>query len=174
VKRLRRITFNALNMVSLVLCMGAVALWVRSYYRSDFIWCGYSGQPSYYSLQAARGQTRLGMAQFKIETYWGVVGSSSGHVSIVAGEMLPLPHSFIGLGFGRAPELPWYPIAPAADVPLWIIAAVFAVLPTIRLYRRLQTRRGVICGRCPSCGYDLRASPSQCPECGAVSKGIST
>ena len=26
-------------------------------------------------------------------------------------------------------------------------------------------------GRCPNCGYDLRASPGRCPECGAAAGG---
>ena len=38
-----------------------------------------------------------------------------------------------------------------------------------RLYR-LQSRLGgpATPGKCPRCGYDLRATPERCPECGAV------
>jgi hypothetical protein len=53
-------------------------------------------------------------------------------------------------------------------VPLWSLAAVFAVLPLPWVVRRVRILMRSRVGRCPKCGYDLRATPARCPECGAV------
>jgi hypothetical protein len=48
-------------------------------------------------------------------------------------------------------------------VNLWLLLAAFTVLPAIRLRPRHRRPRP---GHCLICGYDLRASPTRCPECG--------
>ena len=51
-------------------------------------------------------------------------------------------------------------------VPYWLVLAVAALpLPVVgvKFVARRRRRRA---GLCASCGYDLRASPGRCPECG--------
>ncbi len=54
-------------------------------------------------------------------------------------------------------------------VPLWFVLAVASTLPIVWMrYRRGRSRRARLAkGLCPACGYDLRATPERCPECGA-------
>jgi hypothetical protein len=59
------------------------------------------------------------------------------------------------------------------SVPLWLVVVLTAIAPARRLkrrYGRLDRRRAR--GFCPRCGYDLRATPDRCPECGAVAIGL--
>jgi predicted amidophosphoribosyltransferase len=51
-------------------------------------------------------------------------------------------------------------------VPHWVILPALAALPAIAVRRLWTARRRATLGRCASCGYDLRASPERCPECG--------
>ena len=50
--------------------------------------------------------------------------------------------------------------------PLWLLVAVTGVVPILRGMRYARRARLRRRGLCPSCGYDLRASPERCPECG--------
>jgi hypothetical protein len=52
-----------------------------------------------------------------------------------------------------------------------VIAMLWMVLPLtwylLRCRDQAIRRHRQSNSRCPACGYDLRASPQQCPECGA-------
>jgi hypothetical protein len=54
------------------------------------------------------------------------------------------------------------------SVPFWFLLLASSALPAAWLVRRLRRRPGAGARPCPSCGYDLRATPDRCPECGAV------
>jgi hypothetical protein len=56
-------------------------------------------------------------------------------------------------------------------VPYWLPCVLGAALPAWRAAARRASRRRRRTGRCPSCGYDLRATPDRCPECGHARAG---
>jgi len=60
----------------------------------------------------------------------------------------------------------------AISAPCWLVAPVLALWPLtsigLLIRRRRKRRQRDRIGCCEKCGYDLRATPDQCPECGAV------
>ena len=77
---------------------------------------------------------------------------------------------YIGLACSVASSEPTWQTFWRGCATLLIVAVLSATLGrlvtmTDSEYRVAKRRRA---GRCPTCGYDLRASPERCPECGAA------
>lgn len=80
------------------------------------------------------------------------------------------PFTKFGYNYNRRDPTVLYVAYRQVHVPHWMICGALAILPTLTLVRsvrrRVTSRYRAQRGLCPRCGYDLRASPDKCPECG--------
>jgi hypothetical protein len=53
-------------------------------------------------------------------------------------------------------------------LPNALALPLLGVLPFEYLRRAKRANRAARAGLCAACGYDLRATPDRCPECGVV------
>jgi predicted Zn-ribbon and HTH transcriptional regulator len=94
-----------------------------------------------------------------------------------AGKVYRLPvgrHHFLPLGVGgyerSNPADPRQVAETSVVVAQWSLQTLLSLLPLAWVARLLVRRRRAARLRqaplCPACGYDLRATPVRCPECG--------
>jgi hypothetical protein len=55
------------------------------------------------------------------------------------------------------------------QIPYWLPLVIVLCPLTLMVARRLRGRQKTRNDLCTHCGYDLRATPARCPECGGVS-----
>lgn len=180
ISAVKRRLFNGLAVASLLLCVGTLGLWARSH--RDFDMVIHEGAAGQFLLVSRFGRIQAGVNNSGLSDPRCLVFE---HGALSAYERTlenPGWRALWGFGLGRVflPAIPasasspvitpsstlWYAIAPD-----WFIAGVFAVAPGVWIFERRFARRRerVRQGLCVSCGYDLRATPERCPECGTVS-----
>ena len=188
VAMLRRRLFASVSALSLILCLAAVGLWVRSYWRSETIrridelvltrpkTSINADDPNGAGAVISHGWIAFWWSTFDPHEEGLVVQRSRWQRSSSSSKLkMPLERRSLlelpGLRFDRETG-PSYGGTRMTVVRLvaqiWMLAIPFALLPAAWILHRGRTRDQRRTGHCQACGYDLRASPGRCPECGRV------
>ncbi|MDB5303518.1 MAG: hypothetical protein JWM97_1067 [Phycisphaerales bacterium] len=182
---LRRL-FTFASAMSLLLCVTIGALWVRSERFTDQVLyeraIASTGNYRRYNLESVGGRVWGEVLDFKGRTLplgWNRGSAPSGTPTwhIRPQRMPGGQYAALGfeLSFADAP-------APSAymprrvfklGVPDWFVALFACVLPYSWIRWKWRSGRAPS-SACRQCGYDLRATPERCPECGMEAKKPAT
>jgi hypothetical protein len=170
VRRLGRYILNLLTVLSLLLCLAVAAAWGSSYWRRYEVRYSDAAYEYLCYARSAHARVRLYLASGDGSLPGPLWLSFSSAPAIAT--LRPLTSSLPGISWKRDVEQQTF-----GRVDSWVVEvhdayplALFASLPAWRIYHRWRRRRWSQPGRCRKCGYDLRATPDRCPECGGVPK----
>jgi hypothetical protein len=160
--------FMFCSAVSLLLCVAVCVLWVRSYWRRD-VFTLMDGHGGAQWVEMVRGGFQwVRFASVPADTY------STGWRVAPPTDALP-SRPFIGFA-SLSRTIPLWDGTAVRQVPMsvvtipaWFVAIFAGILPALAVSAMFQRRFWWRHGVCQKCGYDLRATPERCPECGALS-----
>jgi len=169
--------FAILSALSLLLCLSTCVLWICSYRLRPGV--RRVAEHGGFSLEASHGV--VGIVTYSNYVEWLGLPDEVRWIlpSVTYGDPPWEQYShashfeFLGFSTGRI----WLLDGPAetwAAFPCYAVVMLLGILPSLYLWRRRTAARLLLVGRCASCGYDLRATPDRCPECGAVPAGVSS
>jgi hypothetical protein len=175
-KRFCRWMFNGLTAIAAVVCVVTVFAWVRGFFTAPALtWVNSTGTGRW-AIRCSMGEMEVdhvvNNAPGQYSPKWGGLSFTEEQPFSIdqtfrsLGSRVHFDFRIYGLGHGQfQPQPPRGGIRVAFLFwPCW--AAVLITLPVPVLYA--IRRRRVAEGHCRICGYDLRATPECCPECGRI------
>jgi hypothetical protein len=155
--------------VSLVLCATTAAWWVRSHWVFETI--GRVGESKAVVVNSGGGTLLLTVSRADPENeepgprpyyVWhrSPVGRSASGI-MDGGKLVRFGADVRMTGFGYVVVPHWLLVLASLPGAWWLLVRVSRSI-------RAKVRRSY--GHCATCGYDLRATPDRCPECGVVSE----
>lgn len=189
-RRLGRWLFHLAAVGSLLLCLGVCSLWIRSYSSRDqlrvhhytvypdcdlvhnWIMASAAGGLSFSHLidHYRSGETR-NSPFWRYSRGVGPTYPFYGVRSLIPGQNQLSSWQKAGFEYSDSSTGSPPSVIRGIIVPHWFAGAVLSVCPCLWLLfvlPALKTQRRLNRGLCPVCGYDLRATPARCPECGTM------
>lgn len=166
-KRLRRILFNGLAALSLLLALATAGLWVRSQFTHEQ-WT-FSTRRNFGAAFSAGGVVRVEVLDQPYQRQFLGKPDESFRIQHDAFDpsinVMPFKQPAYGFGSRQVLDFQNKPhLLNCLTMPHWWAAILFALLPGIRAVLHWSRRNPP--GHCPACGYDVRANPAKCSECG--------
>lgn len=162
--------FTLASGLSLLMCGATVALWVRSYWTDDLFEWDLKRQSLF--IESSGGQfmfehTAVVGPQWRCHHpgFFHDTDKADGPVEL--GMRMPGSRQYFRKwGFWLVTGERWGDYHHAVFTPAWFTFVAFLLLPLAWAGRKMKARRVRHDGTCAICGYDLRATPDRCPECG--------
>jgi hypothetical protein len=170
--------FIFLYALSLLLFAGTCLLWVRSEWFFDSI-AVLSGRIAIFSLASHNGHFLCSFYTGDshnpplVDPYRLNYESVEFHFHVTDLYRASTSKPAVGFGLEREGQTeyvnrqPFHQTRTLLQIPYWL-AGLLTALPSLWTLRRRWLKRSSAGICCTTCGYDLRATPDRCPECGAV------